>query len=67
MPNATSSNAPQEMDRVDRVMSDKRIAEFIAGNAALDRRARDGAEWLVKEHHRATGGAGSCLGGGETW
>ena len=50
MTNTQLTDAPQVTDRAARVMSDKRIADFIAKNAAVERSAREAAEWLVEEH-----------------
>ena len=55
MTNAEPSDVPLMTDRVDRVMSEDRVAKFISKNApgerrALQSRAQDAAEWLVREY-----------------
>ena len=55
MPNIESSGALQDADRVDRVMSDRRVADYISKKSpgerrALQHRAQDAAEWLVREY-----------------
>ena len=42
------------IDRADRLINDQSVADFLARHAGVDRRARDAADWLVKEHPTAS-------------
>jgi TIR domain len=55
MSNTESSDALQDTDRVDRVMSDKRVADYISKKSPGERRtlqyrAQEAAKWLVREY-----------------
>ena len=59
MPNTEPSNAPIDTDRVDLLMRDNRVVDYISKKSpsdrrALERQAQEAAECLVKEHPDVT-------------